>query len=116
MLYCPWYNKETDLLGGYDTYQEHYSNIRSVVNANESKYTVANVDDIDYDIEGFPEHAWDHLAPSTQEGQVGSNAQGREDLRDMSQEDLLDNAALLGQRENVGAVQSRYESSPNADE
>ena len=24
MLYCPWYDEQVDLLGGYSTYEEHY--------------------------------------------------------------------------------------------
>ena len=37
MLYYPWYDEHADLLGEYDTYEEHYTHVKSVVLANESK-------------------------------------------------------------------------------
>ena len=39
MLYFPWYNEDTDLLGGYATYEEHYRHVHATVVANESKYS-----------------------------------------------------------------------------
>ena len=39
MLYFPWYNEQTDLLGGYSTYEEHYNQVNHIVDTNESKYT-----------------------------------------------------------------------------
>ena len=46
MLYYPWYVEETDLLGGYSMYEEHYNNVHSTVYANECKYTCDNVEDL----------------------------------------------------------------------
>ncbi len=37
MLYFPWYSEETDLLGGYSTFEEHFRNVQSSVIANEKK-------------------------------------------------------------------------------
>ena len=31
MLYLPWYNEDTDLLGGYSTYEEHYHHVYSTI-------------------------------------------------------------------------------------
>ncbi len=39
MLYYPWYNESTDLLGGYSTYEQHYHHVRSIVLVNENKYS-----------------------------------------------------------------------------
>ena len=36
MLYYPWYNEQTDLLGGYSSYAEHYRHVSTDVYANES--------------------------------------------------------------------------------
>lgn len=58
MLYYPWYNEDNDLLGGYSSYAEHYDNVKAVVYANECKYTVENVDDMEVDEDSRPEHAW----------------------------------------------------------
>ena len=55
-LYYPWYNEQADLLGGYSTYEEHYRHVHNIVHANESKYTKADVEDIDIDEDGPPEH------------------------------------------------------------
>ena len=63
MLYYPWYNEQTDLLGGYSTYEEHYRHVHSTVVANESKYSQADVDDVDTDENGPPEHLWGYIAP-----------------------------------------------------
>lgn len=43
MLYYPWYDEQRDLLGGYETYEEHYGHVYDDVHTNESKYTKANV-------------------------------------------------------------------------
>ena len=45
--------------------------------------------------------------------EVRSNVEGSDDIRDMSEQDLSDNARILSE---VGAVQSRYESAANADD
>ena len=116
MLYHPWYNEDVDLLGGYDTYEQHYNSVRDAAVAVEQKYSYANVDDISYDFDGFPEHAWDQMAPSNQEGQLRSMNEGTDNLTDLSQEDLLANARILAQSSDAGRIQSRYESAANASE
>ena len=63
MLYFPWYNEDTDLLGGYSTYEEHYRQVHSVILSNESKYTTSDVENIQIDKNSQPEHAWNQLAP-----------------------------------------------------
>ena len=55
MLYFPWYDESTDLLGGYSTYEEHYRHVCSIVLNNESKYTEADVGDLEVDENGPPE-------------------------------------------------------------
>ena len=37
MQYYPCYNEHAYLLGGYETYEEHYTHIKSIVLANEGK-------------------------------------------------------------------------------
>ena len=39
MLYYPWYDEHSDLLGGFETYEQHYTHVTSVVLANESNHT-----------------------------------------------------------------------------
>lgn len=52
MLYFPWYSEETDLLGGYSTFEEHFRNVQSSVIANEKKYTLSDVENIEIDEDG----------------------------------------------------------------
>ena len=88
MLYYPWYNEQADILGGYSTYEEHYRHICNIVHTNESK---ENVEDIEIDEDGPPEHLWDNIAPSTEESRLHSIAEGSEQLTEVSQQDLQDN-------------------------
>ena len=95
MLYFPWYDEHSDILGGYETYKEHYSQVKSLVLANEDKYTKADVENVDIDENGPPEHVWSQIAPSTEETRAQSLAEGSELLTEVSQQDLQDNASLL---------------------
>lgn len=70
MLYYPWYDEHTDLLGRYSTYQEHYRHVYDVVHRNECKYTQADIEDIQIDEDGPPEHLWSNIAPSTEENRL----------------------------------------------
>ena len=58
MLYYLWYDEHTDLLGGYSTYEEHYRHVYDVVHRNECKYTQADIEDIQIDDDGPPEHLY----------------------------------------------------------
>ena len=113
MLYFPWYNEQSDLLGGCATYEEHYHNVVSVVVANEQKFTISNVEDADFDVENHPQHMWDQLAPSTEESRVRSQEEGEESLTNTDQQDLTENSRIL---ERGNAVIGRYESAANMKE
>ena len=95
MLYFPWYDEDSDLLGGYVTYQEDYNNVHPTVLSNECKYSQANVDDIEVDENSPPEHLWREVAPSTEASRSHSLHEGSETLTELSQEDLQDNSDLL---------------------
>ena len=58
------------------------------MHTNESKYTKADVENIEIDEDGPPEHLWDNIAPSTEESRVRSIAEGSERR---FQQDLQDN-------------------------
>ncbi len=59
--------------------------------SNESKYSQANVDEIEVDENGPPEHLWSEIAPSTEESRSHFLHEGSETLTELSQEDLKDN-------------------------
>ena len=107
MLYFPWYNEQTDLLGGYSTYEQHYNHVKSLVIANENKYSQTDED-------GPPEHLWSQIAPTTEQARAQSLAEGSELLTDVSQEDLRDNANLL--TSTTTNLQTRFESAANRHE
>ena len=94
MLYYPWYDEQTDLLGGYSTNEGHYRRVHSTVLVNESKYSQADVEDVDIDEDGPHEHLRSYIVPSTEESRSQSLVEGSEPLTEVAQEDLRDNANL----------------------
>ena len=114
MLYFPWYNEQTDLLGGYSTYEQHYNHVKSLVVANENKYSQTDVDNVDIDEDGPPEHLWSQIAPTTEQARAQSLAEGSELLTDVSQEDLRDNANLL--TATTTNLRTRFESAAHRNE
>ena len=93
MLYYPWFDEQADL---YATYEEHHRHVGTIVPTNESKYTKADIHDIEVDEDGPPEHLWNSIAPSTVESRMQSMAEGSEQLTEISQQDLRDNEFLSG--------------------
>lgn len=65
MLYYPWLDEETDLIGDCPSYEAYYRHVYSTIHMNELKYTKEDVDNINVDENGPPEHLWDHIAPCT---------------------------------------------------
>ena len=110
MLYYPWFDEQAHLLGQYATYEEHYRHVKTIVQTNENKYTKADIDDIQVDVDGPPEHLWNSIAPSTEESRMQSMAEGSEQLTEVSQQDLRDNESILTSRPNLHV---RFESAAN---
>ena len=110
MLYYPWFDEQADLLGGYETHEQHYRHVKSVVETNERKYTKADIEDVQVDEDGPPEHLWNSIAPSTEESRMQSMAEGSEQLTEVSQEDLQDNQNILASGQNLHV---RFESAAN---
>ncbi len=115
MLYYPWYNENTDLLGGCATFEEHYNHVRYIVLLNESKYSQEEVDEVQLDENGPPEHAWNRIVPNTEHSRAQSLAEGAECLTAVSQQDLQDNANLLAPSTS-GSLHVRFESAANKGE
>ena len=113
MLYYPWYVEHSDLLGGYATYREHYTHVKSVVLANESNYNQTDIEDVEIHEDGPPEHLWSQIAPSTEENRSRSLAEGSEPLlTEVSQEDLQDNANVFTSTTTTN-LHMRYEGAAN---
>ena len=75
--------------------KQHYNHVKAIVLANESKYGQTDVDDVDVDEDGPPEHMWSQIAPTTEQARAQALVEGSELLTDISEEDLQDNANLL---------------------
>lgn len=106
MLYFPWWNEETDLLGSF---KEHYEVVQRIVLDNENKYTLANVEDIEVFLDNAPDHPWNLLAPSTEANRARLVA-GDESLTEIPQQNLRDNAEMLASSFRSGTVALRLES------
>ena len=115
MLYLPWYNEDTDLLGGYATYKEHYHHVHAIVVAYEGKYSQTDVEDIEVDEDGPPEHAWADIAPNTEEGRSCAFEEGEEQLIEVAPEDLQDHANVFDSSVSHG-LQARFDSAANKEE
>ncbi len=115
MLYYPWFNETTDLLGGYSTYEEHYNHVRHIVTTNEQKYTLANIDSLEMEENYIPEHAWNLIAPNTESVQAQSLAAGSETLTEVPQEDIDQNANLFTSTTQT-SVHARFESAAHKQE
>ena len=75
MLYVPWRNESSDLLGGYMDFRSHYEDKVEDIMRNEKKYT-QNATEINEAIDDLMEHgpplyAWDQVAPGAAEQQRG---------------------------------------------
>ncbi len=112
MLYYPWLNETTDLLGGYSTYEEHYNHIKPIIVANEQKYTLADIEVLEVDENNIPEHAWNQIAPNTE---AQSRAKSLEHLTEVSQEDIEDNTNLIISTSH-GSLHTRFETAANKQE
>ena len=109
MLYVPWRNESSDLLGGYMNFRSHYEDKIDDILENERKYT-QNATEIDEAIDdltehGPPQHAWDQVAPGAAEQQAQAEAEGSEELRTIEQEDLDANATIFQQQQTTPFIE-----------
>ena len=83
------------MLGDHSTFEEHYRNVHSVVVANENRYMLSNIEYIEVDENGPPQHAWDRVSPSTEANRAQCEAEGPETLTELSEQDARDNIVIL---------------------
>ena len=110
MLYLPWRNETSDLLGGYQDYYSHHANREDILVRNENKYT-ADVDDLmeylqQLNESGPPQHIWSTIAPTSEQNRL-QEEEGYEQLTNLEEEDLQ---ALSTQRPGsiVAQLHARY--------
>ena len=98
--------------GVYATHHIGYG-VQAIVHTNEQKYCNSEVDNININENGPPEHLWSQIAPNTEEARARALAEGSQVLTDVSQEDLRDNAALM--TNTTTSLHARFESASNTD-
>ena len=101
-------------MGGHATNEEHYQHVQSIVETNEQKYCHGDVDNVNLDESGPPEHLWSQIAPGTEEARAQALAEGSQVLTDMSQEDLRNNAELM--TNTTTSLHARFEYASNSQE
>ncbi len=108
MLYLPWRNEETDILGGYMSFKARYDDLSDDVLANEQRYS-QNTSIIDeaysqLQQQGPPQHAWDQLAPGAEDQHARDQTRGgRSDHH--GAEDLDANAELFQRQRTAPLLQ-----------
>lgn len=80
------------------------------------KFNEADVDDIDIDENGSPEHLWGNIAPNTEDNRSYYLQEGSESLTEITQDDLLDNANILNQGVPGSAISLQFENATNKQE
>ena len=84
MLYLPWRNENTVLLGGYTDFRSHYEDKQGDILANEQKFStnavVINEALDDLKQYGQPQHAWDQVAPGICEEEARHQRENVEEL------------------------------------
>jgi hypothetical protein len=113
MLYYPWRNEDNDIIGGYETYEEHYNNVQHIIKINELKYNELAVNDVEYNESGPPEHIWSYIAPGNEESRLNTLQDNEETITDLNQDDIRDNNALITNVSNSTNILQRYESACN---
>ena len=117
MLYLPWRNESTDLLGGYTDFRSHYEDKSEDILTNEKKYsqnaTLIGEAMDDLSEHGPPQHAWDQVAPGTAEQNARDRAEGVQEERRIEQEDLDTNARIHEQQQHSTPMLQRFTAETN---
>ena len=69
--------------------------MRLIILADECKYTAKEIGDIRYDEQNHPQHVWDQLELGTEHNRGLDNDEVQELQRDLSKENIDDNAVLI---------------------
>ena len=109
----PWYGEDTDLLGGYLSYQKHYNRVHCTISANEMKYSCNYIKNFDYNLDVPSEHIWDHIAPSIEESRARYLAGSSEVVTEVAQDDLQAITQILNGSQSLGVG---FEAAANREE
>ena len=81
MLFTPWRNEDTDLLGKFSSYQERYMALSKFIDGQMEQYAVCNEDfnEIQKDM-NIIEESYDSIAPCSQSIEQQDSSEGNQDL------------------------------------
>ena len=119
MLYLPWRDDASDLLGRYPYYYSHYQSCEDILLENEKKYTTY-IDLTEYlqqlNESGPPQHMWETIAPTFEENCL--REKGFEQLTNLEDEDIQANSHLNTQAAGsfVEQLHARYEAEAHKQE
>ena len=81
MLFTPWRNEETDIIGICSSYKERYMLLSDVISKQMEQYAVCNQDFNEMEQEmSSVEDSYDSIAPATQSVELQDEAEGNTDL------------------------------------
>ena len=81
MLFTPWRNEETDIIGVCSSYKERYMLLSNVISKQMEQYAVCNQDFNEMEQEMTSvEDSYDSIAPATQSVELQDEAEGSRDL------------------------------------
>ena len=81
MLFTPWRNEETDIIGVCSSYKERYMLLSNVISKQMEQYAVCNQDFSEMEQEMTSvEDSYDSIAPATQSVELQDEAEGSRDL------------------------------------
>ena len=85
MLFTPWKNEETDLIGDFTSYQEHYSLLKNVIDEQMKQYAICSEDlnEIQEHLNNsqWSDDTYDVIARVTQNMEYRDDAEGIQDLQ-----------------------------------
>ena len=92
----PWRNEDVDILGGYPTYRDRYTDLIQQINGMQQRYkqNAPTLDEALDDLQqyGPPEDMWGHLAPTTEQNRLIDEEERNWVDKDIDPQDLQDNA------------------------
>ena len=108
MLFVPW-REENNIIGASANFQEQYRQHIEMITENETHYT-KNAPSIEQAIQdlnefGPPVHAFENVAPATEQQRLEDEQEGFIEERHLEQQDFDENAELLNRKNGTGIAE-----------
>ena len=108
MLFVPW-REENNIIGASANFQEQYRQHLEIITENETHYTKngPSFEQAIQDLNEFgpPVHAFENLAPATEQQRLEDEQEGFIEERHLEQQDLDENAELMTRKHGTGIAE-----------